>query len=1229
MRCLFVIVAICLWAAQSAAQDEKTRLETWLEQNLSTDGASVEIDGLQGALSSKATLKAMTISDDGGIWLRLSGAQLDWSRSALLRGRLEINQITAETLTVFRKPSPKGITAESAEAQPFQLPQLPVSVSVGELRVDRLDLHAPVLGEAAQFALSGNAALSDGNGAAQLQMRRIDNRPDSLNIAASFSNQTTELNIDLSLNEAQNGLFSHILAIPGRPAVSAKINGSGPLAMFDASLELGTNAQTHLRGDLSVRSVDSTGGRHQLSAEMSGDVRPMLLPPYQAFFGPKAQLSLVARYGGGAGIELAQFSATSAGLRASASGVLLSGGWPQRFDAKISVDPSTPVLLPLSGPETWVSGFSATAAFDADKSEQWGATLQLAGLRRDGFTLETASLNAEGRIGQSPKRMADARLTATIGGLAHRDAGLAAALGKGARVSAALNWAEGQPVQVLALNGQSGAVTFAGAGQVKGGRGEGALRLNIPELSRFSGVAGQNLGGAVRVNLTGGYAPITGLAQLRASLVGDTLSVDNPVADTLLAGRTTITLQAERTETGTTLQILDLRNAQAELQASGNVSGAGGTLAFQAGLRDAAVVLAGDAGPAQASGALQWDAGQTFFLNGVRVSTPSSNLAADGSLRIAAGAVEFDGEATARLGSLATLSEAAGRRLAGAAEAAFQGRFRTAPFAIDGKFEASGTDFETGVSVADTLLNGSLDVSGDLAFFDNAVSIKTLQLATPVLSVVAGDGIARTNRSAVSARLSDLGLLVPGLSGAVEAEGTVSVRSERLNANLAVAGPAGLQMQVDGAYNTQAGAVAATVAGQAPLALINPFIAPRLASGTIQYDLSLDGPLGLGALGGRASISNGRLTVSELRAALEDINADIQLTRGDAALRVSAAMSTGGRVTADGQAGLGGVDLRADLDGVILRDPDLYQTQVDGQLRVAGPLSLPGVSADLSLGPTELRIPSAAGLPGREIPDGLVHVSPTAAVAATQRRAGLGPRQQTGPAIAIPLDIDITAPNRIFVRGRGLDAELGGRVRIAGTTAQPNPQGRFDLLRGRFDVLGKRLNLTEGAITLPGGFDPQIALKAETRAEDVAVAIILQGQASAPQLSFTSQPELPEEEILARLLFGRGAATLSPLQAVQLASAVATLAGRNEGLVARLRSSFGVDDLDVTSTEAGETSVRVGKYLSENIYTDVTVNSDGQSEINLNLDLIPNVTLQGGAATDGETSVGVFWQRDY
>ena len=98
-----LVYLACLTPA-AAQDDDKGFLTRTIQDALSGAGRTVSIDGFAGALSSEASFDRMTIADDDGIWLTLDDVVLDWNRSALLRGRLEVEQLTAGRLDVERLP---------------------------------------------------------------------------------------------------------------------------------------------------------------------------------------------------------------------------------------------------------------------------------------------------------------------------------------------------------------------------------------------------------------------------------------------------------------------------------------------------------------------------------------------------------------------------------------------------------------------------------------------------------------------------------------------------------------------------------------------------------------------------------------------------------------------------------------------------------------------------------------------------------------------------------------------------------------------------------------------------------------------------------------------------------------------------------------------------------------------------------------------------------------------
>ncbi len=70
---------------------------------------------------------------------------------------------------------------------------------------------------------------------------------------------------------------------------------------------------------------------------------------------------------------------------------------------------------------------------------------------------------------------------------------------------------------------------------------------------------------------------------------------------------------------------------------------------------------------------------------------------------------------------------------------------------------------------------------------------------------------------------------------------------------------------------------------------------------------------------------------------------------------------------------------------------------------------------------------------------------------------------------------------------------------------------------------------------------------AQTQVLDVTATVKITGLADAPKIELSSTPELPQDEILARLLFGEPASQLTALQVVQIGAALASLSGGGGG----------------------------------------------------------------------------------
>ena len=142
MRLLLLCLCL-LWPFAVVAQDENSDrgyIQGLLEDALSNDNMTVRLEGFRGALSSRATVDRITIADPQGVWLEASNVALQWNRSDLLRGRVEIQEISMETLSLPRLPSAPSETPAPEARSAFALPDLPVALILEQLQVDTVEL---------------------------------------------------------------------------------------------------------------------------------------------------------------------------------------------------------------------------------------------------------------------------------------------------------------------------------------------------------------------------------------------------------------------------------------------------------------------------------------------------------------------------------------------------------------------------------------------------------------------------------------------------------------------------------------------------------------------------------------------------------------------------------------------------------------------------------------------------------------------------------------------------------------------------------------------------------------------------------------------------------------------------------------------------------------------------------------------------------------------------------
>ncbi|MEM0908893.1 MAG: translocation/assembly module TamB domain-containing protein [Pseudomonadota bacterium] len=423
----------------------------------------------------------------------------------------------------------------------------------------------------------------------------------------------------------------------------------------------------------------------------------------------------------------------------------------------------------------------------------------------------------------------------------------------------------------------------------------------------------------------------------------------------------------------------------------------------------------------------------------------------------------------------------------------------------------------------------------------------------------------------------------------------------------------------------------------APLTLANALLASRGArvEGSASVDLRVSGSLSAPSASGAVRASGVNFSDPQSGLIMRDGVVDAALTGDTVTLRRVTANLGEGTLSVTGTIGLAApnvADLRVVLDKARFADGEFIAVTLDGDLTVQGGLTgTPEVSGRILVDRAEITVPESFAGTG-----GLIdvrHVRPSASVLETLRRARVGPFKDEGDesagASGLLLDVTIDAPARIFVRGRGIDAELGGQVRVTGPISNVAPVGSFELRRGRLSILTQRVVFTEGEITLLGDLDPTIRLVAESQTSSITVRVIVEGSATNPTITFESTPELPQDEVLAQFLFGRSLNDLSTFQLAQLAAAVAELAGGGGGpnIFEQIRVFTGLDNLEIITDDQGNTAAEAGTYINDRIYLGVRA-GEVSSGVTVNLDVTRHLRLRAEALTD-ETAVGIFYENEY
>ena len=481
---------------------------------------------------------------------------------------------------------------------------------------------------------------------------------------------------------------------------------------------------------------------------------------------------------------------------------------------------------------------------------------------------------------------------------------------------------------------------------------------------------------------------------------------------------------------------------------------------------------------------------------------------------------------------------------------------------------------------ATAVASGTMRISGTLASLDNIV--------------------ARMQVDSLDLKLFDYRLRNDGPMDATLEQGIVRVGRFKLAGE-------DTQLSLNGNVDVVQGTLGLRSAGAANLGILQAFLKDIRGSGRAEVMADFTGTMEKPQVSGSAVLTGGRLRHMWLPRAIDAINGRVTFTGNSVRLEDVKATVGRGPVRFGGRIGLTGLwptqlDLTFNGEDMELRDPrGGFRAVVDADLGLRGSLDDPTLSGFVTVKRGEL---------GRTLDRSMGLTELFGVAAAVAPPAGPAP---AAPAASFPLrfDVKLSAPATIEMDNKLGRLTASADLRLRGTYDKPVLEGRAEVDRGEVWFEGRRYVVSRGTVDFPNPsrIEPYFDVEAETRVrapgQTYQVTLRATGTAASFDWELSSDPPLPEVDILA-LLLGDALSTqdaeLRALRAPDTAeqslvasSSARMLAPKQQSDVRKaVEQTFGLDSLQITPffVDPNQQTARfspgarvtIGKRISDRVY---------------------------------------------
>jgi len=362
--------------------------------------------------------------------------------------------------------------------------------------------------------------------------------------------------------------------------------------------------------------------------------------------------------------------------------------------------------------------------------------------------------------------------------------------------------------------------------------------------------------------------------------------------------------------------------------------------------------------------------------------------------------------------------------------------------------------------------------------------------------------------------------------------------------------------------------VDARVLGRIDLAIVHDWNRDFTASGVLDADATIRGPLDAPQVAGRVAFDRANFNISDVRNGISNATGVIVFTGNRASIQSFTGETGGGKIALSGFIAYGGgptiFRLHARVDQVRVRYPEGVSTVANASLNLSG-------STDRSILAGTITVLRASFNPQADF----------SSVLAQSAEPARTPAVRTGFLGGMNFDVNVeTSPDIQVESSLTQDIQMEANLHLRGTVSSPALLGRINITQGQVVFFGTKYRIGQGTISFfnPLTVEPVLDVSLETKARGIEVTLTISGPLNKLKLSTRSDPPLQFGEIVALLTTGRTPTSDAALMSSQNPAAqsfqqmgASALLGQaiSSPVSGRLQRFFGVSKLRIDPTLPG------------------------------------------------------------